>query len=449
MADQRSDRQGPSPSSPSEIRNVVLVGPAGAGKTTLIEHLLHAAGAIPRIGRVEDGTTTCDHEPAALREHRSVGLSVASFCSEDLVITLIDTPGHAEFVGEVRAGLRGADAALFVVASADGIDAATGTLWDECEAIGLPRAVVVTKLDMDRADFEETVAVCHRMLTGSGGVLPMYLPIHADDGQVTGFIDLLTTRIHYWDADGHHVQHADPEHVALVAGARTDLIEGIITESEDETLMDRFIAGEHLEAQVLMADLERVVARGYLHPVLGHAAEPGSIGSSLVLDLIARGFPSPTDRAVPPITTVAGEPLAPLSADPDGPVCAEVIKTTDDRSMGTSSIVRVFSGTIRPQQPVHVRGHIRAESGHVDHDADVRIGLLGAPLGAQARFVPQAVAGAIVSISRLAGAQTGDTLSSPETPMLMQPWPMPEPMPGPILPSAVAGRSAADHDRLG
>lgn len=424
---------------------MVLVGPAGAGKTTLIEHLLHAAGAIPRIGRVEDGTTTCDHDPAALRQHRSVGLSVASFCSEDRVITLIDTPGHADFAGEVRAGLRAADAALFVVASVDGIDAATGTLWDECEAIGLPRAVVVTKLDKDRADFEETVAVCHRMLTGSGGVLPMYLPVHADDGQVTGFIDLLTTRIQYWDANGPHVQDADPEHVALVAGARTDLIEAIITESEDETLIRRFIAGEDLDAQVLMADLERAVARGYLHPVLGHAAEPASIGSSLVLDLIVRGFPSPADRAVPLVTTVAGEPLAPLHADAGGPVCAEVIQTTDDLSMGTFSIVRVFSGTIRPQQPVHVRGHFRAESGHVDHDADVRIGPLGAPLGAQTRPVPQAVAGAIVSISPLAGAQAGDTLSSRETPMLIEPWRMPEP----ILPTAVAARSAADDDRRG
>lgn len=445
MGDRRAGLEGPRPLRPADIRNVVVLGPSGAGKTTLVEHLLLAAGAIPRLGRVEDGTTTCDDDPAAVRQHRSVGLAVASFDYGATVITLIDTPGHPDFMGDVRAGLRAADAALFVVSSVDGIDAGTAVLWDECEAVGLPRVIVVTKLDKEQADFEETIAVCHRLFTGSGGVLPMYLPVHADDGRIAGFIDLLTTRIHHWDADGPHVRDAEGEHLALVAGARDELIEAIITESEDESLMDRFIAGEPLGADVLLHDLERAVARGHFHPVLAHATHPVSIGSAVILDVIARGLPSPAERLVPVVKSMEGEPRGPLQADPDGLLCAEVIKTASDPDVGKVSIVRVFSGTLVPDQAVHVCGHVSAGSGRMSHDSDERIGQLGAPLGSQLRPVTQAIAGSIVSVARLPRAETADTLSDPGEPLLMEAWPMPEP----LLPIGIATAGPADEDRLG
>ena len=145
---------------PERIRNVAVVGHSGSGKTTLVEALLHATGTIPRAGSVTEGTTVSDSDPAEVRQQRSVSLSVAPFEHDGVKVNLLDTPGYADFVGELRAGLRAADAALFVVSAVDGVDASTITLWEECAAVGMPRAVVVTRLDHQRADFDETVAVC-------------------------------------------------------------------------------------------------------------------------------------------------------------------------------------------------------------------------------------------------------------------------------------------------
>lgn len=441
-----ADRKGsaPIPRTPADIRNVVLVGPTGSGKTTLMEHLLAAAGAIPRPGSVDEGTTVGDADPAAVRQHRSVGLSAATIEWRGLVITLIDTPGYADFLGDLRAGLRAADAALFVIGSVDGVDAATQQLWDECEVVGMPRAIVVTKIDRERGDFDETVAVCQRVFTGGGGVMPLTLPLHDDDHSVAGFIDLISTQIHDYSSGTRVDRPSDPEHQALIDDARAELIEGVITESEDESLMDRFLDGADIDEAVLVTDLERAVARGHFHPVLAHATAPHAVGADLILDLIARGFPSPLEHALPVATTIDGVAGQPLSADPDGPLCAEVVKTATDPYVGKLSIVRVFSGTLRSDDTVHVSGHFSQGTGHEDHDVDERIGGLSSPLGTQQRPLDRAIAGSIVAVSRLSRAETGDTLSAPASPLLMEPWPMPEP----LLPIALAAHSAADEDRL-
>ena len=430
---------------PENIRNVVLVGPTGSGKTSLVESLIYAAGASSRIGKVEDGTTITDVDPVAIKQHRSVGLTVATIPWQGLVINLIDTPGYADFIADLRAGLRAADAALFVIGAVDGVDAATQQLWDECESVGMPRAIVVTKLDKDRADFEETVAVCRRVFTGGGGVLPVHLPIHANDGSPIGFIDLLTTTIHEWTTGSRAERECEREHGDLIEQVRGDLIEAIITESEDENLMDRFVAGDPIEVQTLKRDFEQAVARGHFHPVVGHSLSPATLGTELILDLIARGFPSPAERPLPIVTSVGGEPKPPLSADPAGSLCAEVIKTTTDPDSGKLSIVRVFSGALTADQAVHVSGHFESSSGHQIQDVDARIGPLGALLGAAQRPVAHATAGSIVSVSNLTGAETGDTLSSPAQPLIMEPWLMPEP----FFPIAIRGLTAADEDKLG
>ncbi len=448
MAEKRSDRKpgaAPTASSPDRIRNVVLVGPAGSGKTSLMESLLHAAGVTSRRGSVEDGTTVGDYDPVAIRQKRSVNLSVASLSWKDAVVNLIDTPGYADFTGELRAGLRGADAALFVVSSVDGVDASTARLWDECEAVSMPRAVVVTNLDKERADFDETVAVCQRVFTGGGGILPIFLPLHGDDGTVAGFIDLLDEEMWDWSSGSVDVRAAEDEHRSLVDSARSELIEGIITESEDESLMERFIGGEHVDIELLTTDLERAVARGHFHPVTGHAVTAANVGSELILDLIVRGFPSPVEHPLPTVTSIDGSAAAPLTADPSGSLCAEVIKTTSDPYVGKVSIVRVFSGTLTSDAVVHVSGHFGDDSGHQDHDVDERIGHLTTMLGSQHTDIDAAIAGSIVAVSKLTRAETGDTLSSPEQPLLMDPWLMPLP----LLPVAITAHSAGDEDKLG
>ncbi len=195
---------------PAKVRNIVLVGPSGSGKTTLTEALLTAAGVMTRAGSVTDGTTVCDHDPAAQRQQRSVGLSVAPLVHEDVKINLIDTPGYADFVGEVRAGLRAADAALFVVCAAEGVDPATIALWEECAAVGMPRAVVIARLDHQRADVAAEMAACQEAF--GAGVLPLYLPASGRPG----LVGLITQRLFDYSsglpADDRRTRRGRPGH---------------------------------------------------------------------------------------------------------------------------------------------------------------------------------------------------------------------------------------------
>src|SRR3954470_111947 len=231
---------GPAPvvTEPGRVRNVVVVGHSGAGKTTLVEALLAASGTIPRAGTIADGSTVGDHDPAAIRQQRSVSLSCAPLVHQEVKINLLDTPGYADFVGELRAGLRAADAAMFVVSAVDGMDAATAALWEECAHVGMPRAVAITRLDHQRADFDETVARCQRVF--GDNVLPLYLPLHGDDGaSVVGLVGLISQRVFDYSAGSPPaVRDPDPEHQAAIGDPRNELLEGIIAESEDETLMD-------------------------------------------------------------------------------------------------------------------------------------------------------------------------------------------------------------------
>ncbi|SCG73486.1 elongation factor G-like protein EF-G2 [Micromonospora coxensis] len=428
---------------PGRVRNVVLVGHSGAGKTTLVEALLAASGTIGRAGTVSDGTTVCDHDPAAVRQQRSVSLACAPLVHSGVKVNLLDTPGYGDFVGELRAGLRAADAALFVVSAVDGMDMATAALWEECAAVDMPRAVAVSRLDHPRGDFDEAVALCQRVF--GDNVLPLYLPMLGDDGEsVAGLMGLITRRVFDYSAGlPATVREPDPEHLPAILEARNELIEGIIAESEDETLMDRYLGGEEIDTEVLVTDLEKAVARGHFYPVVPVCAETG-VGLDVLLDGLVAAFPSPLEHELPAVTGVDGSPRPPLSCDPDGPLVAEVVKTTVDRHVGRVSLVRVFSGTLRPDLVVHVSGHGMAERGHPDHDADERVGHVYSPLGATLREVPAAIAGDICAITKSGTAETGDTVSAKDDPLLIAPWEMPEP----LLPVAIVAKSRADEDAL-
>ena len=435
----------PAVDQPGSIRNVVLVGHSGAGKTTLVEALLLATGTIARAGRVEEGTTVSDFDEAEVRQQRSVGLSLAPLEHEGVKVNLLDTPGYADFVGDLRAGLRAADAALFVVSAVDGVDGSTRLLWEECAAVGMPRAVVVTKLDSPRADFDEALAVCQRVF--GEGVLPLYLPLAEEDGNIGGLIGLLTQQVYDYSSGALAIRPPDSEHLPLIADARGALIEGIIAESEDEGLMDRYLGGEEIDTKTLVDDLETAVATGSFYPVLA-ASSPRGIGLRELLEVITQGFPSPLEHEVPAVTTADGSPVGPMSCDPSGPLLAEVVKTTSDPYVGRISLVRVFSGTLRPDTVVHVSGHASsffgAERGHEDHDVDEKVGALSVPLGKALRPADACIAGDICAVAKLSRAETGDTLSAKEQPLLMEPWLMPEP----LLPVAVVARSKADEDKL-
>ncbi|MBU8807617.1 elongation factor G-like protein EF-G2 [Mycolicibacterium goodii] len=460
MADRTHSSAGngsvPTADSPVVIRNVALVGPSGGGKTTLIEAVLVAAGVLTRAGTVADGSTVCDFDEAEIAQQRSVGLALASLSHNGIKVNLIDTPGYADFMGELRAGLRAADCALFVIAANETIDEPTKALWQECDEVQMPRAVVITKLDHPRANYDAALAATQEAFGDK--VAPLYFPV-GDGERCTGVVGLLTRTYYDYSGGTHTARPPDGSYDAAIAELRGALIEGVIEESEDETLMERYLGGEEIDEAVLIADLEKAVARASFFPVIPVCSHSG-VGTLELLDIATRGFPAPPEHKLPEVFTPQGAPRTPLTCDPDGPLLAEVVKTTSDPYVGRVSLVRVFSGTIRPDATVHVSGHFSAFTettgspgaagddgsthSHADHDEDERIGTLSFPLGKQQRPAPSVVAGDICAIGRLSRAETGDTLSDKSDPLVLRPWSMPDP----LLPIAVAPRAKTDEDKL-
>src|SRR5215212_4471739 len=417
-------------SSPERIRNVVLVGPAGAGKTMLFERLI--AARVP--GRQMRG------DPRSTQS-----LNAASVSSGGLAVNLLDTPGNADFVGEVRAGLRAADAVLFVVPATDLIDDATRLLWRECEAIGMARAVAVTKLEHARADFDETVEHCRLTF---GDAQPATLPV-ISDGSVTGEINLLRRTVLDYGSGEPTVRDATPEEAALLEERRNQLMESIIEESEDEDLLERHLSGEEVELSAVADDLRAAIATARFFPIIATHATAG-VGIEALYDLIEQGFPAPVAAPMPAVYTAIGGSFGDVSCDPNGPLVAEVVRTTSDPFVGRLSLVRVFSGTLRSEEPLHVSGHLGRfaahVSGHADHDSDdERVGPLSAPLSDDIRPKPFAIAGDVVLVSKLTAAETSDTLSSKSRPALVEPWLLPEP----LLPVAVHASSRNEEEKLG
>src|SRR5690348_13083816 len=361
-------------SRPENIRNVALVGHSGSGKTTLVEALLVATGELTRAGTITDGTTVSDHDPVEVAQQRSVALSVCPIrCgdgsagsvsnSADVFVNLLDTPGYPDFTGELRAGLRAADAALFVVSAADDIDPITVSLWEECAALGTPRAVVISRLDAPRANYEGTLAECQRLFGGADGqdVLPLYVPVggspSGEGGTAPdGLVGLLSGTGLDYGAGYPPKESADLTAQVDIDEQRGALIEAIINNSEDESLLDRYLNGESIALEVLVDDLETAVARATFYPVLPVCAATG-LGLAELLEVLVGALPPPTELDPPAVMALYGGTTPTLTCDPSGELVAEVVRTSVDPYLGRLSILRVFSGTLTPETPVHISGH--------------------------------------------------------------------------------------------
>ncbi len=412
--------------SPAMIRNVALVGHAGAGKTSLVEALAHHGGAITRLGRVEDGTAVSDHEPEEMARGMSLSLSLAAVECDGHKFNLLDTPGLVDFTADVRAALRVADLAVFVVSAVDGVEVQTRALWRQAASLELPRMVFVNKLDRDRADFERTLAEL-RQAFGSG-IAPLELPI-AEDGAFCGVADLLTDTAYRYEAGVAVAGEVPHDMEAQEHRVHEHLVEGIV--EGDDTLLERYLEGDNPSFEELESVLAQGVARASVFPVVcGSATTP--VGIDRLARFIVDLGPSPLAR--PPVTVTAGDGITDVAPDPDGQPLALVFKTIADPYVGHVSLFRTISGTIRADE--HLRN---PRTGR-----DERLHLLFTLRGKEHVSVDRVVAGDIGAVAKLATTMTGDTLAPPGLPVVVPPL---EP-PTPSLSIAVVARTQADDDKM-
>ena len=428
------------PNDPTAIRNVALVGHHGAGKTTLAEALLAATGALARRGSVEKGTTVMDFEPEEMARQLSISTSLASFTVNGVKVNLLDTPGYADFAGEMLTALANADLALLVVSASDGVQAQTEDAWRAAGRLGVPRVIVVNKLDRERADFDRTLAEIRQ--TFGAGVAPVELPI-GHEADFHGVIDLLDDTATHYDVaaagaaapvDGTvpPAGHEGPIPDDLVDEEHTvheQLVEGIVVGDDD--LMERYLNGETLDYAELEKSLAGGVASAAVFPVLCCSAASG-VGVDRLARLIEELCPSPASR--PPVLATAGTETAEIPSDPSGPTVLTVTKTYNDSHTGKMSLCKVLSGTLQADA-VLVNSRTREEE---------RLHALQAMAGHTTSAASTVVAGDFVAVPRLNGTRTGDTLAPKGQPIVVPP----PTLPAPALSVAVKPATRADDDKL-
>ncbi|MER3453121.1 MAG: elongation factor G [Acidimicrobiia bacterium] len=411
---------------PARIRNVALVGHGGSGKTTLAEALLFTSGTISRMGRVEDGSTTCDFDPEEIKRHISLQTALAPFEHDGHKINLLDTPGYADFVTEVAAALRVADLAVVVVSAVEGVEVQAEATWRMAAELGLPRMIFVNKCDRERASFERTLDDLRERF--GAGVAPVTLPI-GEEAAFSGIADLLSDTAHLYE-DGRARTAPIPDDIAeLQQKARDSLVEGIVV--ADDALMERYLEGETISPKELGGTLAKGVAAGVVYPVLCGSATR-LIGVDRLAAAICEIGPSPADR--PPVKARAGDTEVEIPCDPAGQPLAFVFKTIVDRHVGRISLFKVLSGTIRPDTVLtNPRTH-----------ADEKLHGLFTLRGKEQVPVPELPAGDIGAVAKLAETVTGDTLAPKGTPVVVAPIEPPEP----VLSIAIRPASKGDEDKL-
>ncbi|MFN3286364.1 MAG: GTP-binding protein, partial [bacterium] len=332
------------------IRNVAVVGHGGVGKTSLVEALLFCAGATERMGRVDDGTATTDFDPEEVRRKITINAATAPLEWRDHKVNLIDTPGYPDFVGEAYAALRVADAALFVVDALSGVQVQTEKLWKVADQHGLPRLVVVNRLDRENAQFARAVESLQARF--GAHVVPLQVPLGSETA-LRGVVDLVSVRAFTYEG-GRATEAELPEDARDEALSWREKLLEQAAESDD-ALLEKYLEQGELSEDELRRGLRAGVASGRVVPVLCGVATQG-LGAQGVLDAVVDLLPSPADR--PSEVSLDGQTLRP---DPSGPLAALVFKTMADPYVGRLSYFRVYSGTLRSDSQVYNANKERAE----------------------------------------------------------------------------------------
>ena len=411
--------------STSDIRNIVLLGHNGDGKTTLSERLLFRSGALSRMGKIEDGTTASDFEPEEERRGGSVNLSVVPVEWDGRKLNILDTPGYMDFLGELLSGLLVADSALIVLDSSTGPQVGTDMAWRRSTERNLPRLLVLGKMDRENADYDAMFATARERY--GAGCAPVLVPIGAGDS-FRGVVDVLNRRAYL--EDGAESDISDDMGID-VDSYREQVIEAVA--EADDDLANKYLEGEDISDDEILAALRAGITSCQVFPVLAASGQSGA-GTDALLNVLANLAPSPAEADTPTAKTSSGED-ARISPDPDGALAALIFKTTADQFVGKLSYFRVQSGTM----------HTNSHAWNTAHGEQERVAQVIIPIGKEHVNVDTLAPGDIGAVAKLGVSHTGDTLSTREAGIILPNAQFPEP----IFSVAVEAKTKADQDKMG
>lgn len=408
------------------IRNLVLLSHCGAGKTSLSEAMLFTSGAIPRLGRVDDGSSTSDFDPDEIKRKISISLSVLPCEWSGNKVNVLDAPGYADFVAGAVAGVAVADAAVIVICAASGIEVGTELMWKMADGRELPRFLFINKMDRENADFGKVVDQVHKRF--GRHCVPLQIPIGAHSG-FEGVVDLLSMKAHKKDSK---VEVVPASLEAQARSMREKLVEAVAELDDDLTL--KYLDGQEIAPEELSRVLVAGVKSGKLVPVLTGSALQ-NLGAAQLLDAICQYLPSPREVAAVEAVNASTQQPESVKADENSPLAALVFMTSADPYVGKVTHFRVYSGSISSNSQVWNSSRAQME----------RVGQLFMFKGKSQEAVAKIVAGDIGAVGKLAATVSGDTLAVKERPVRLTPISFPEP----IYSVALHPKTKTDVDKLG
>lgn len=385
-----------------KIRNVVLLGHGGAGKTSLVEAMAYLAGMTNRMGKISDGNTISDYDKEETKRLFSINTSMIPIPWEDVKINILDTPGYFDFVGEVEEAVSVADAAIIVVSGKNGIEVGTKRAWEICEKYKLPRMVFVTDMDIDNASYRQVVEDLQELYGKK--IAPFHLPIR-ENGEFVGYVNVLQQRAKRWTEKGDVEKTEVPEYSKEnLSICREALMEAVAETSEE--FMDRYFNGDEFSEDEIRQALRVNVAEGSIVPVLMGSNILARGMYTLMVDIV-KYLPSPDKRECTGINAKTNE-VYPANYDFAKPKSAYVFKTIVDPFIGKYSLIKVNSGVIKPDDVLF----------NQHKDVEEKIGKLYVMRGNKAEEVAELHAGDIGALAKLSKVTTTDTLSTKANPIL-------------------------------
>lgn len=415
---------------PDKIRNVLLFGHQGTGKTTLAESLLFLTGATTRMGSIQDGNTALDFEPEEIKKQLSVSLGLAPVEYKDHKINLLDAPGYADFIGEAQAALRVADLAVLVVSAVDGVEVQHEVLWHLAHEHGVPRVVFVNKVDRERADYHKVLDELADKL--GSGFAPIHLPL-GEEHDFHGVADVLTEKAYRYSDDGKPTEEPIPAELEQEEKAlHTRIVESVA--ETDDALIEKYLSGEELSEKEITTGLHQGLLASTVFPVLAGSATK-LIGIDRLADLIVEMGPSPVEgKPLAGITKPGSDEVITRNQSADEPLSAFVFKTISDPFVGRITLFKVVSGKLKPDSTIF----------NATQGTDERIAQVFVLRGKTQEPVPEVVAGDFAAVAKLAHTHSGDTLTEKASPIVYETLSPPDR----TLAKAIAPKTKGDEDKL-